>query len=286
MIFIVVIALAALLAPVLLVVLLARRGGPRTVLWAVLLVVAVALTLGALSLAMLYYQAPVWAWVLVGGCALGVVVLFVLLGRSVGWRPLPVAAAAALIPFALALGVVVLMVVPLAPTAVLEARAGQIAAANGFTALLPQGQAMEASYQPVNALPAPDAGLSIEYADFDLQERATDGPLTAQDLRALVAPGAAPVSGGPIIPGDVVLTDRTVRGSPAVAAELVDVPPESLGKADEGEPTTMLVLGMDGVEVLLRSTGFADCSTEPCTDVPPLTVDELVAVAETLRPVG
>lgn len=83
-----------------------------------------------------------------------------------------------------------------------------------------------------------------------------------------------------------MITDRTVRGGPAVAAELVDVPPESLGKADEGEPTTMLVLGMDDVEVLLRSTGYADCSTEPCTDVPPLTVDELVAVAETLRPVG
>ena len=52
------------------------------------------------------------------------------------------------------------------------------------------------------------------------------------------------------------------------------------------QPTTMLAFELDGVEVILRSTGNLDCSDEPCTEVPALTAHELVAVAETLDPVG
>ncbi len=282
---IVAVALIALVALILLVVFLAKRGGPRTVLWAVLLVVAMPVSLAVLSLALLYYQAPLWAWAALGACAIGVIVLFVLLGRSVKWKALPVTAAVALVPLGAIMGTIVLMIVPAAPTALLEVRAQQIAEANGFTALLPADQEMQADYQPVNALPAPDAGLSIEYERFLLQERQAEGPLTAEDLQALVAPGQTPIRDRQPIPEDVTSTEETVQGNSAIWASYIDVPPEAMGKPGEEEATTLLAFGLDGVEVILRSTTWYDCAPGgECTEMPPLTADELVAIADTLAP--
>lgn len=128
---VVAVALIALVALILLVVFLAKRGGPRTVLWAVLLVVAMPVSLAVLTVATLYYEAPLWAWAALGACAIGVIALFVLLGRSVKWKALPVTAAVALVPVGVIMGTIVLMVIPTAPTALLEVRAQQIAEANG-----------------------------------------------------------------------------------------------------------------------------------------------------------
>lgn len=285
---VIVIALVAIVAFILLVVFLAKRGGPRTILWALLLPAAATLTLVALSLAMIYYEVPLWAWAAVAACVIGLVVVFVLLGRSVQWKALPVVAAVALVPVAVTLGTLVLMVIPLAPTALLEARAQQIAEANGFTAYLPPDEQMQADYQPVNALPEPDAGLSIEYERFLLQQRKADPPLTAEDLEALVAPGATPIGDRQPLPADVTTTDQTVQGNPAIWAAYVDVPPEAMDKPGEGgEPTTLLVFGLDGVEVILWSTTWYDCTPDgECTEMPPLTAEEFVSIADTLEPVG
>lgn len=282
---VVAIALIAVVASILLIVFLANRGGPRTVLWAVLLVVAETISLAVLTLATLYYEAPLWAWAALGACAIGVIVLFVLLGRSVKWKALPVTAAVALVPVGAILGTIVLMMVPLAPTALLEVRAQQIAEANGFTALLPADQEMQADYQPVNALPEPDAGLSIEYERFLLQERKAEGPITAEDLQALVAPGATPINDRQPLPEDVTTTEETVQGNPAIWASYVDMPPEAMEKSEEGEPTTLLAFGLDGVEVVLWSTTWYHCTSDgECTEMPPLTAEELVAIADTLEP--
>ena len=286
---VVVIALVALVAVILLIVFLAGRGGPRTVLWAVLLTLATPVTLAVLSLALLYYEVPLWAWVAVGACAIGVIALFVLLGRSVQWKAAPVVAAVALLPVAVVLGTLVLMVIPTAPTALLEVRAQQIAAANGFTAYLPPDEQMAvASGTPVNALPEPDAALSIEYERFLLQQRKADAPLTAADLEALVAPGATPIGDRQPLPDDVTTTEETVQGNPAIGAAYVDAPPEAMDKSgEEGEPTTLLVFGLDGVEVILWSTTWYDCTPDgKCTEMPPLTAEDMVAIADTLEPVG
>lgn len=283
---VVAIAFVAVAAVIFLVIFLARRGGPRTVLWSVLLILAVPVTLAVLSLALLYYEVPVWAWAAVGACAIGVITLFVLLGRSVQWRALPVVASVALLLASVTLGAFALMIIPTAPTALLEARAAQIAEANGFTVLLPPGEQMQADYQPVNALPEPDAGLSIEYEHFVLQQRKADGPLAATDLEALVAPGASIGDRQPI-PEDVVTSALTVRDNPAITAEYVDVPPESTGKPGEGERTRLLAFGLEGVEVVLWSTTWFDCTSDgECAEMPPLTVEELVAIADSLEPVA
>jgi hypothetical protein len=285
MAYVAVIGLVAIVAFILLVVFLAKRGGPLTVLWALLLPSAATLTLVVLSLASVYYVVPVWAWAAVGACVIGLVVVFVLLGRSVKWKAAPVVAAVALVPVAITLGTLVLLVIPLAPTALLEVRAQQIAEANGFTALLPPDQEMQVSYQPVNALPEPDAGLSIEYVDFLLQERASAGPMTAEDLEALVAPGATPISDRQPLPDDVTTSEQTVQGNPAIWASYVDIPPEAMEKPEEGEPTTLLAFGLEGVEVVLWSTTSFDCASDgECTEIPPLTAEELVAIADTLAP--
>lgn len=282
---VVVIALVALVALILLIVFLAGRGGRRTALWAVLLTLSAPVTLAVLSLALIYYDVPVWAWAAVGACAIGVIALFVLLGRSVKWKAAPVVAAVALLPVAVVLGTLVLMVIPTAPTALLEVRAQQIARANGFTAYLPPDEQMQADYQPVNALPEPDAGLSIEYERFLLQERKAEGPLTTEDLEALVAPGATPISDRQPLPDDVTTSEETVQGNPAIWASYVDMPPESIEKPEEGEPTTLLAFGLEGVEVILWSTTWYDCAPNgECTEMPPLTAEELVAIADTLAP--
>lgn len=282
---VVVIALVALVAVILLIVFLAGRGGRRTALWAVLLTLSAPVTLAVLSLALIYYDVPVWAWAAVGACAIGVIALFVLLGRSVKWKAAPVVAAIALLPVAVVLGTLVLMVIPTAPTALLEVRAQQIARANGFTAYLPPDEQMQADYQPVNALPEPDAGLSIEYERFLLQERKAEGPLTNEDLEALVAPGATPISDRQPLPDDVTTNEETVQGNPAIWASYVDMAPESIEKPEEGEPTTLLAFGLEGVEVILWSTTWYDCAPNgECTEMPPLTAEELVAIADTLAP--
>jgi hypothetical protein len=282
---VVALVLFALVLLALLIAFLAKRGGPHTVLWAVLLVVAVPLSLVVLSLALIYYEVPLWAWAAVGVCGIGVIALFVLLGRSVKWERRPVLGAVALLPLALIAGTAMLLFIPMAPTALLEARAQQIAESNGFTALLPPDQEMQVGYQPITALPEPDAGLSIEYMDFLLQERAAAGPITAEDLEALVAPGATPISGGRPIPDDVTVSEQTVQGNPAIWASFVDMPPETMDKPGEGAPTSLLAVGLEGVEVILWSTGWSDCTSDgACTEMPPLTAEELTAIADTLAP--
>lgn len=281
------VGIIGLVVLVLLVRYLATRGTPRTLLWAVLLILGVLLTLIVLSAATVYYVMPVGWIVALVACGAGLIALVVLTGRSLTWKPLPVLATVALLAGAVVLGTVMLMFVPSAPIGLLETRAQQIAEANGFTALLAPDEAMATwTGLPVNALPEADPGLSVEYERFLLQQRKADGPLTAEDLEALVAPGATPISGLQPIPADVTTSEQTVQGNPAIVAEYVDVPPEALDKPDEeGEATTVLAFGLDGVEVILRSTTWYDCDpVGECTENPPLTAENLVAIADTLEP--
>lgn len=249
-----------------------------------------------LNLATVNYTMPVgWTAALVAAVVLPVG-LFWLTGRRVGWkRP------AILMLIGILIASVVLFVV-LAFTDVMgaaiqplfRARAQQIATAQGFIALLPPDEDMDTtSGRPVDPLGsgpggAARTGLWMSYERFRLEERKSEGVLDDAALRSLVTPGAEPVEGVGI-PADATVTTLQVKGVPAIGVRL-ETSPIGAGFEKSGVPNVpvaVLITTIDGTEVRISSWGGEEWSSDRgATRFDALSLEELVAIAESLEPVG
>lgn len=280
------IALVALAGAVALVRFIAKGtmgGATRGVVLAVAFVLAVLVTDALASYTSVYYVKPL-GWVLaVAACGAVVIALFVTLGRGLRWEPLRVLALVGLglvsmVLFgALAMGLSGLVKPPLPYTT----RARQIAEANGFGVLMPPGEQLQTDSLPIDPLPAPDAGVSLVYERFTLEERkvgtgSAKGPLEER-LRAALTEKAT----------ETTVTTATVLGVPAVYAEYRIAPPEGAqggAYAPKFQRETKLIFELGGVEVRLRSFSFERESGGEFVPFPSLTTSELAAIAKTLKP--
>jgi hypothetical protein len=260
------------------------RSKGRTTLLSTAFVVAIAIGASIWSLASVYYATPA-SWIAaIGLSGLAVVILFGLVGADVGWRPLVAVALVGLsvVTFVLVLALGLNGVLPGSQpsTQLLDVRAAQIAQADGFTVLIPASQSFQTDGLPVDALPAPDKGVSLSYERFTIEERkAGTGQATGslEDRLAAAFPGR---------PSKTNVTTPTVQGQPAVTAEF-DFLPET--GADFSRPTTehgALVIFVSGrVEVRLMSRSGVRQNNGRSVRFSNLTAQELLGIAETLRPV-
>jgi hypothetical protein len=259
---------------------------------AVVFVAVVAVAFVASMLAPVLYRVPAGvlaglaaAWVAAGIAAAWLV-------RALGPAAKTYARVAGMLLATVFAATALMMVSPLgAPVALFEVRAAQIAEASGFGLLVPEGAEMVTDYLPVTALAAPDAGVSIEYERFTLQERPAKGEAAEADLRALVAPGESPL-GQAEVSRDASVTVLAVNGRPAVGVTFVQVPKEAAVKPmSSADTVTVLVCQVDGVDVRLEShatdrySGPREGGGANFEHVPALGVPELAAIAETLAPV-
>jgi hypothetical protein len=266
-----------------------ERGG--VAIRAVVFIAVVFIAFVASMLAPIFYRIP-------SGVVAGLVVLWVAAGLAAAWlvRALDrgaktYARVAGMLIATILAATALMMVSPLgAPVALFEVRAAQIAEASGFGLLVPEGAEMITDYLPVTALAAPDAGVSIEYERFTLQERPAKGEAAEADLRALVAPGESPL-GQAEVSRDASVTALTVKGRPAVGVTFVQVPKEAAVKPmSSADTATVLVCQVDGVDVRLEShatdrySGPREGGGANFEHVPALSVAELAAIAETLAP--
>lgn len=277
--------------------LIARGGGEHPVLWSVLLAVAVVLGLLLLNVSGVYYRIPV-GWVVVRvASALVVIALFVLVGRSVSWKPGRLAAVIGLMVSTMAITVFALMAMPVGVyfTSLFEARGQQIAEEAGFTALFAGGRDLKVDYLPVDAIGG-DAtqGVGIQYEDFELQERKADGPLEMSELEAILAAGEDPFGYGMRIPSDAEYQRFEVNDRPALGAEFTLDPKGQSPKPGElpekQSVIRILVFEMDGVQVLMKSEGAMEYQggygeNEEYEYRPPLDFDGLLEAAASLDPV-
>jgi hypothetical protein len=280
------IALAALAGAVALSWFIARGtagGARRGALLCAAFMVAVLVTVALAAYVSVYYVKPVGWVVAVAASAAVAIALFVSLGRRVRWGAPRVLA---LVGLGL-LSTVLLGMLAMALTGLVDpplpytTRARQIAQANGFAVLMPRGEELQTDSLPVDSLPPPDAGVSLAYEDFMLEERkvgsgAATGPLEER-LRAAITEKAT----------EVTMTETTVRGAPAVAAEYLIAPPEGAkggAFAPRFQRETKLIFELGDVEVRLRSFSTERESEGDFVPVPGLTTTELAAVAEALRP--
>lgn len=280
------ITLAALAGAVALVRVIAKGttgGATRGVVLAAMFVLGVLVTEALASYVSVFYVKPL-GWVLAVAASLAVVIaLFVALGRGLRWEPLRVLA---LVGLAL-VSTVLFGTVAMALSAVVKpplpyiTRARQIAGANGFRVLMPPGEQLQTDSLPIDPLPAPDAGVSLVYEHFTLEERkvgsgSAKGALEER-LRAALTEKAT----------EVTVTTTTVLGAPAVCAEYRIAPPEGAqgaAYAPKFQRETKLIFELGGVEVRLRSFSGERESGGEFVPFPSLTTSELVAIAETLKP--
>jgi len=145
---------------------------------------------------------------------------------------------------------------------------------------------MQTESLPVYPLESPEEGLAVEYQGFVLQERKADGPMTEDDLMAIVAQGEAPVAGA-VIPADAEYESFTVQGSPAVGVTFRYAPGATVGGQKVSEQVTIFVLELDGVDVRFESMGGMKYvgAGEQYEPFYALTPAELADIAETLEPV-
>ena len=265
----------------------AADGGPRTGLWAGLLVVIVVAVSFAAQIVSIYYRPPIGWLIALALAAVGAVALFIRIGRDVQWRGSRVAAVVGMLVVAditLVLAMIALpfgsMLVPL-----FEASAQQMAEADGFDILLAPDETMFTEYKPITKLDA-DAGggVQVQYEHFTLLERKADGPLDHTALGRVLASGVDPlVTGGPRITDDAAYTETTVDGRPALGVEYADRNAvEKQGMAHES--VRVLAFERDGVEVRIFSHGWQrfDPDTGAYTQVDALSFDELLRIAASL----
>ncbi|MRR12819.1 hypothetical protein EG835_10240 [bacterium] len=170
-----------------------------------------------------------------------------------------------------------------------EARAQQIAEANGFDALLPTDVEMNLDAGlPVDETERGD-GLAIGYDRFTLAQRAATGALGYEYLEARVEPGQYPVGDigpGSAIPQDAEYLELEVDAAPAIGVSYRAVTEEKADDLTGTDSVNVLIFERDGVEVVLYSQGFmeyqSDGSYQPRD---PLPFDELIEIAETLAPI-
>ncbi len=275
-----VLALAGLAA---LIHVLGRGAGPERsrVTWlAVGFVAASFLSVVALNLVSVLYEiSPL----LIAGIAVVVTLLvglFVLIGRAVSWRAGKVVALVGVLITSYILFAAIAMsgiggdqlMQPLYRTTI-----KQMADDMGFVALLPSDEPLITDMLPVTEIPEPDRGIGLAFEEFQMEERKAEGSANESELEALVVPGEEPVAGFRIPSKFQTQEDREVQGEPAVAVSYVETAPP--GRA------TVLVFVLEGVEVRMVSMGYERLTEGERVIHPALTVDELVAVADSLEPV-
>jgi len=249
---------------------------------------AVIVGLTAAMYAQAYYRVP--ALVLVGLIALWIAVLTlaVMTVRVIGRTGRTFLLLATVFVAAAAATLLAGMFSPLGmPTGLIETRAAQIAEANGFVALLPEGERMVSDYMPVDAIDETDVVLTVEYEDFMLHERKAATPMDEDDLRALLSSGSRPV-GWAEVPRDAEIEVLDVNGRPALGATFLWTPAEGEFKGLPGDSrVSVLVLEVDGVDVRMESVGHQvyTGANEQYEYRPALALEELAAIAGRLAPV-
>jgi len=258
-------------------------GTRRGAVLALAFVVAVLVTEALASYMSVYYVKPL-GWVLAVAAGASVVIaLFAALGVGVRWQVPRVVALVGLGLVSTVLFGMLAMALSgvVRPPLPYTTRARQIAEANGFGVLMPPGEQLQTDSLPIDPLPAPDAGVSLAYETFTLEERkvgsgAAKGPFEER-LRAAVTERAT----------EVTVTKTTVLGVPAVAAEYIIAPPkgaEGAAFAPKFQRETKLIFELGDVEVRLRSFSGERESEGEFVPFPSLATSELEAIAETLRP--
>jgi len=270
--------------------------GDRSASWlAAGFAVASIVAVSVLNLATVNYTMPLgWIVALVAAVA-GVVGLFWLTGRRVGWKRSALLRLLGILVACVVLFVVLaftdLMGFAIQP--LFRARAQQIATAQGFTALLPPDEAMDTtSGLPVDPLgPGPGGsartGLWMAYERFRLEERKAEGDFDEAGLRSLVASGSEPVE-GVTVPADATVTMLEVNGAPAIGVRL-QTSPIGAGFEKSGVPNvpvTVLITTLDGTEVRISSWGGEEYHPDRgTTRFDALSLEQLVTIAESLGPV-
>ena len=265
----------------------AKAGGPRTWLWCLLLGVVIAGSLFVAQIVQIQYRpTAVWLIALAAGL-IAAVVLFILIGKDVGWKGGRIAALVGMVLVVIAAFVFSAMAMPAGDLFVplFEDRAQQMAEEQGFELLLAPDEPMFTEYLPVEEVGSGD-GVQIQYERFTLAERAVDVPVDSIKLREFLGESVEPLGeGAPAIPGDAVYTEVAINGAPGLVAEY-----EDRSTAEKGslgiEDVRVLAFARDGVLVTIYSHGWMEYepSDDSYTPVDALSADELVKIAESLEP--
>ena len=267
----------------------AKAGGPRTWLWCLLLGVVIAGSLFVAQIVQIQYRpTAVWLIALAAGL-IAAVVLFILIGKDVGWKGGRITALVGMVLVVIAAFVFSAMAMPAGDLFVplFEDRAQQMAEEQGFDLLLAPDEAMFTEYLPVEEVGSGD-GVQIQYERFTLAERAVDVPVDSIKLREFLGESVEPLGeGAPAIPGDAVYMEVAINGAPGLVAEY-----EDRSTAEKGslgiEDVRVLAFARDGVLVTIYSHGWMEYepSDDSYTPVDALSADELVKIAESLEPAG
>jgi len=264
----------------------ARAGGPRTWLWC-LLGIVIAASLFVAQIVQIQYR-PTAVWLIALGAGLiAALVLFVRIGADVSWRGGRVAALVGMVLVVIVAFVFVAMAMPAGDLFVplFEDRAQQMAEAQGFDVLLAHDETMFTEYLPVDEVGSGD-GVQIMYERFTLVERAADGAYGEEELHAVLAPGTEPLG-----PGSVRVEQDARYETTYVGEELaLVVTYADRSTAEKGslgiEDVRALAFARDDVLVIVYSHGWMEYepADESYTPVDALSADELVRIAESLKP--
>lgn len=267
--------------------LVAKGGRPRTGLLCVLLGLATAVTLFVAQIVQIQYRPTVPSLVALGAGLIAMMALFIAIGRDVGWKGARLAALAGMMAVVVVAFVFIAMAMPSGDLFVplFESRAQQMAAEQGFGALLARDEAMFTEYLPVTEM-GPGDGVQIQYERFTLVERAVDGAPSLDDLRTALAPGTEVLGPGSVrVEQDARYETTIVQGRPALTVEYKDR--STAEKTSFGiEDVRVLAFARDGVLVIVYSHGWMEYEPEGdiYTPVDALATDELVMIAESLEP--
>ncbi|HEX9093671.1 MAG TPA: hypothetical protein VF902_06780 [Coriobacteriia bacterium] len=261
-----------------------KRGTALGVLMAVLFAVSVAGAIVVQAVASIFYVMPVAWMVALAGAVVVALGLFAVNGAAVRWEPVRLVALVGLaVASAVVFGMVAMYTGPVSLFPI-DTRARQIAEASGFVVLLPSGQSFDNGSLPVDVLSgmeerfAEDKGVWLAYKGFQLEERKVGSGLAQGTLAARLRAGL------PRDAKDAKVTTVTVLGQPGMAADYTMVPTGPFvaeGKTDTG---AMVLFETDGVDVRLSSTSGERESNGQWVPFDALTVEELVRIAETLKP--
>lgn len=280
------IAVAALVALALLIRFLGKNGDTRTTTWTLLLIASVVVAMLLFSITSVFYTPPLMWTTLTSGAVLAALVLFYLAGRSLGWKGSRVLALTGTLVLSLLLATVLLIALPAGRfmTPLFETRANQLAEAHGFEALMAPDEVLVTDYLPVSGLAADD-GVSIEYERFQVQERKAEGALSEADLERIAAPGEDPLGRDLSIPEDATYEWFEVNGRPALGVEYND-----RGRLPKDQSIfRLLIFEKDGVDTRMVSEDRNEYKGEREGEEvyeygPPLAFEEMVQIAESLKP--
>lgn len=265
----------------------AKGGRSRTGLLCVLLGVVIAATLFVLQIVQIQYR-PEALWLVALAIGLiGAVTLFILIGKDVGWKGARVGALAGMVVVVMAAFLFSAIAMPPGGFFVplFEDRAQQMAEAQGFDVLLAPDEQMFTEYLPVTEVGSGD-GVQIQYERFTLVERVAERPATEGGLREALAPGTELLGPGSVrVEADAKYEAVSIDGQLALIAEYKDR--TTAEKSSFGiEDVRVLAFAPDGVLVIIYSHGWMEYQPKDdiYTPVDALSADELVKIAESLKP--